>query len=340
MPPAFCDNAPMTTVGELGETALIERITARVRRVAPLQGMGGRIIAGIGDDAAVWRVGGVQAATTDTMVEGVHFRTSTVSWADVGWKAWASNVSDVAAMGGVPVAGLVTLGLPADLDVSSVDDLYDGMLEACAAYGTELMGGDIVGSPVAFVTVAMTGVCSTTPLTRSAARPGDALAVTGPLGGSRGGLLLLEDEVPLDTPARQALALAHRRPAARTDAAVVLKRHGVRCAMDLSDGLAADLPKLAKASGVAVQLEADQVPVADALRSEFRGEAMRLALSGGEDYELLFAGPPDVVAAAVADIPGSAAVGAVMEGAPGRVAYVAGRGEPLSFAVEGWEHLR
>ncbi len=340
MPGRFCDNAPMTTVGDLGETALIERITERVRRASPLQTMGGRIITGIGDDAAVWRVGGVQAATTDTMVEGVHFRTSTASWADVGWKAWVSNVSDITAMGGVPVAGLVTLGLPATLNVSDVDGLYDGMLEACASYGTELMGGDIVGSPVPFVTVAMTGVCSATPLTRSAAQSGDALAVTGPLGGSRGGLLLLEDGAPLDTPARQALALAHRRPRARTDAAAVLKRHGVRCAMDISDGLAADLPKLAKASGVAVQLDADQVPVADALRSEFRAEAMRMALSGGEDYELLFAGPSDIVTAAVAELRGSAAIGTIMDGAPGRVAYVAGRGEPLSFSAEGWEHLR
>ncbi len=330
----------MTTVGDLGETALIERITERVRRASPLQTMGGRIITGIGDDAAVWRVGGVQAATTDTMVEGVHFRSSTMSWADVGWKAWASNVSDIAAMGGVPVAGLVTLGLPADLDVSNIDALYDGMLEACASYGTELMGGDIVGSPVAFVTVAMTGVCSATPLTRSAARPGDVLAVTGPLGASRGGLLLLEDGAALDTPARQALALAHRRPKARTDASAVLRRLGVRCAMDLSDGLAADVPKLARASGVAVQVDTDEVPVADALRSEFRPEALRLALGGGEDYELLFAGPSDIVTAAVAEIPGSAVIGGIMEGRAGRVAYVAGRGEPLSFDVESWEHLR
>lgn len=324
----------------MGETALIERITERVRRVSPLQTLGGRIITGIGDDAAVWRVGGVQAATTDTMVEGVHFRASTASWADVGWKAWVSNVSDIAAMGGVPVTGLVTLGLPPDLDVSSVDDLYDGMLEACTSYGTELMGGDITGSPVAFVTVAMTGVCSTTPLTRSSAKPGDALAVTGPLGGSRGGLLLLERGVALDTPARQALALAHRRPAARTDASAVLKRLGVRCAMDLSDGLASDLPKLVKASGVAVEVDVGQVPVAHALRSEFRPEALRLALSGGEDYELLFAGPPDVVDAAIAEIPGSAVIGGIMEGQAGTVSYVAGPGKPISYTVEGWEHLR
>ncbi len=330
----------MTTVGDLGETALIERITERVRRASPLQTMGGRIITGIGDDAAVWRVGGVQAATTDTMVEGVHFRSATMSWADVGWKAWASNVSDIAAMGGVPTAGLVTLGLPAELDVGDVDALYDGMLEACASYGTELMGGDIVGSPVPFVTVAMTGICSTTPLTRSAARPGDALAVTGPLGASRGGLLLLEDGAALDTPARQALALAHRRPRARMDAGAVLRRLGVRCAMDLSDGLAADLPKLARASGVAVQVDADQVPVADALRSEFRPEALRLALGGGEDYELLFAGPPDIIESAVAEVPGSAVIGRIMEGTAGRVGYVAGRGEPVSFDVEGWEHLK
>ena len=330
----------MTTVGKLGETALIDRICERVRRASPLQAMGGRVIAGIGDDAAVWRVGGVQAATTDTMVEGVHFRTSTASWADVGWKAWVSNVSDIAAMGGTPFAGLVTLGLPSDLDVSDVDALYDGMLEACAVYGTELMGGDIVGSPVPFVSVAMTGVCSATPLTRSAARPGDALAVTGPLGASRGGLLLLENGAELDTPAREALVLAHRRPAARTDAGAVLRRIGVRCAMDLSDGLAADLPKLANASGVGVRIEVDQVPVADALRSEVRPDALRLALGGGEDYELLFAGPPDLVKAAVAEIPGSGIIGEVTEGSTGRISLVTGRGEPLSFGIEGWEHLR
>ena len=330
----------MTTVGELGETALIERISERVRRASPLQTMGGRVIAGIGDDAAVWRVGGVQAATTDTMVEGVHFRATTSSWADVGWKAWVSNVSDIAAMGGTPFAGLVTLGLPSDLEVSDIDALYDGMLEACAVYGTELMGGDIVGSPVPFITVAMTGVCSATPLTRSAARPGDALAVTGPLGASRGGLLLLENGAALDTPERQALALAHRRPAARTDAGVVLRRLGVRCAMDLSDGLAADLPKLAKASGVALQIEIEQVPVADALRSEFRPEALRMALGGGEDYELLFAGPGDLVRSAVAEIPGSTVIGKVTEGLVGRIELVAGRGETLSFGIEGWEHLR
>ncbi|MYA49424.1 MAG: thiamine-phosphate kinase [Chloroflexi bacterium] len=330
----------MTTVGELGETALIERIVERVRRASPLQTMGGRVITAIGDDAAAWRVAGVQAATTDTMVEGVHFRTSTASWADVGWKVWVSNVSDIAAMGGSPFAGLVTLGLPADLDVSNVDALYDGVLEACAVYGTELMGGDIVGSPVPFVTIAMTGVCSATPLSRSAARPGDALAVTGPLGGSRGGLLLLESGAELDTPARQALALAHRRPAARTDAGVVLRRVGVRCAMDLSDGLAADLPKLTKASGVAARVEIEHVPVADALRSEFRPDALRMALGGGEDYELLFTGPSDLVQAAVSEVPGSAVIGEITEGPVGRISFVAGRGEPVSIEVEGWEHLR
>ena len=110
--------------------------------------------------------------------------------------------------------------------------------------------------------------------------------------------------------------------------------------MDLSDGLAADLPKLAKASGVSARVEVDHVPAADALRSEFRPDAMRLALGGGEDYELLFTGPSDLVQATVSEVPGSAVIGEITDGRAGEVSFVAGRGERVSIDIEGWEHLR
>ena len=329
----------MQTVGSIGETALIERLAARVRSAGLAQPSGAQVVLGIGDDAAAWRMDGIEASSIDTMVEGVHFRTATASWADIGWKAWVSNVSDMAAMGAEPVAGLIALGLPAELAVEDVDALYDGMLEACAAYGTLLLGGDIVGSPVVFVTVAMTGRCEDAPLTRDAARVGDAVAVTGPLGASRGGLLLLEEGRALDSPAREHLALAHRRPTARPDIGLMLRRFGVRCAMDISDGLAADLPKLTRAAGLAARVSVPSVPVSPALRTEFGGNALPLALAGGEDYELLFAGTPEAVHAALAEIPAGAVIGEIVEGEPGRVEFIGDEGA-VDLNVTGWEHLR
>ena len=331
-------------IKDLGETALIKRVAECVRAAGADRAPGGCAVIGIGDDAAAWRPNGLLVVTTDAMVEGVHFRPSTSSWADVGWKAWVSNVSDVAAMGAEPVAGLVALGLPPTLPLAAFDALYDGMLEACAAYGTGLLGGDVTASPTAFASVTMTGTIADAPggasLARAAGRPGDALCVTGPLGASRGGLLLLERGAAPDNAARQALIRAHRRPSARVDAGLALRRLGVRCAMDVSDGLAADVRKLARASGLAARVETERVPVAPALPQEFGDDALRLAVESGEDYELLFAAPPEVAAAAVAALPGSAVIGALVEGEPGAAAYLDAQGAPVAWRAAGWEHLR
>ena len=332
------------TLKGLGEAALIERLAERVRAAGAERPAGGSDIIGIGDDAAAWRVSGLQVVTTDAMVEDVHFRAATSSWADVGWKAWVSNVSDVAAMGAEPAAGLVALGLPPSLPLDALDALYDGMLEACAAYGTSLIGGDVTASPTAFVSVTMTGTMPDAPggapLARSAGRAGDALGVTGPLGASRGGLLLLERGAAPDNPARQALIRAHRRPSARVDAGLALQRLGVRCAMDVSDGLAADARKLARASGLAARIETERVPAAPALTQEFGADALRLAVEGGEDYELLFAAPPEIAEAAVAALPGSAVIGTLAEGEPGAAAFLDAHGAPVAWDAAGWEHLR
>ena len=159
----------MTTMREIGEFGLIERLAAQVD-AAELKGPeyeGFALRYGIGDDAAAWRLeGGIEVATTDTVVEGSHFTRETTPWNDLGWKAWAANVSDVASMGALPLTGVVTLGLPADLPVRYIEELYEGMLDGCHEYGTLIVGGDVVSSRDVFVSVTMNGVCIGEPLVR------------------------------------------------------------------------------------------------------------------------------------------------------------------------------
>lgn len=337
------DNEAMTTVGDIGEFALIDRITALVAqaRLESPSTSGFRVRLGIGDDAAAWRVGsGVEVCTTDTVVEGVHFTRKTIPWRDLGWKVLVANLSDVAAMGASPLYGLVTLGLPADLPVAAVDDLYAGMLEACRAYGTQIVGGDIVSSVNVFCSVTMNGVCAAEPLTRSAARPGDVVAVTGPLGASAGGLHLLLAESGDQSPAAQALIQAHRRPEPRLEEAQRLLRAGVRCAMDVSDGLAADLSKLCRASGAGAKLYAAQVPVAQSLRDALPDQARDLAIGGGEEYQVIFTGPGYLIDRVLPELPEAAVVGEITADEPGLVRVEDEDGRELTLAAQGWEHLR
>jgi thiamine-monophosphate kinase len=329
----------VTTVGELGEFPLIERIASAVQRasLAAPTTAGFELALGIGDDAAAWRVAhGLEVTTTDTAVAGVHFTEQTTSWADLGWRIWAANVSDVISMGAVPLVGVVTLGLPPALDVTAIDDLYQGMIEACHAYNTLIAGGDIVTAREIFVTVALTGVAERELLRRDVARPGHAIGVSGPLGGSSGGLRVIQRGLePND-----ALVAAHRRPSPRVSTGQVLLDSGVTGAMDVSDGLVADLAKLCRASGVGATIDSTQVPLASALRESFTDEeALLCALGGGEDYEVLFTGPRDAVARAVAAIEGAALIGEIVENTPGRVVVTGPDGQDLDITDAGWEHL-
>ncbi len=333
----------MTTVREMGEIGLIDQL-ARMVAEARLQSPdvpGFRLRLGIGDDAAAWDIGaGVMVSTTDTMVEGVHFIPATTPWSDAGWKVMAANLSDLAAMGAAPLCAMVTLGLPSQLALSAVEELYEGMLEACTRYRLLLVGGDIVDTPHFFVTVALSGACAEVPLTRASARPGDALAVTGPLGGSAGGLRLLESGAELGSEWAQALMRAHRRPTPRVEEGQRLLHAGVRCAMDVSDGLVTDLTKMCRASGVGARLDAVRVPVDPALARTASGDALQLALNGGEEYELLFAGTSALIERMVTELGRGAVVGEVTASNPGRVSVVDGEGQELSLSAGGWEHLR
>ncbi len=288
-----------TSVADIGEFALIERL-AGVLGITPRKAAwppsDGEIA--IGDDAAAWlpTPGRWEVLTTDALVEGIHFRLSTTGWRDLGWKAMAENVSDVAAMGGRPRRAFVTLGVPGKSRVTNLEDLYLGMQELCSEYQLAIVGGDTVAAAMVFISISVVGEVDGPGLRRAAGQPGDLVAVTGTLGGSRGGLELLEGGLTdTDDPDEQQLIARHRRPCPRVAEGLVLAHVGARCGMDLSDGLLGDAAKLARASGVGVALRRDLVPVDRALARRFRVRARDLALAGGEDYELLIAAPQPVV---------------------------------------------
>jgi len=337
-------------VRDLGEFGLIQRLADRIARDERQRNA--RLVLGIGDDAAAWRADGdIELLTTDTMVQDVHFRAGVGTWRDLGWKAMAVNVSDIAAMGGAPRYAVVTLGLPARTPVSAIDELYEGMLEMADRYPVVIVGGDIVAAPVFFVTVAVTGAASQPEgrpvrlLTRSAAAVGDVVAVTGYVGSSAGGMRLLHGGVPAraaSSPDSVAyLTRAHLRPEPRVAEGQALLQCGVRAAIDVSDGLVGDLRHICEMSRVAARMRTDLVPVHPALGQLLGDEALSLALSGGEDYELLFTAPSYVVERARRTLSCPVTViGDIVEGAAGMVTLLDADGTVAAINRPGWDHFR
>lgn len=251
------------------------------------------VLTGIGDDTAVVETpAGQMLLTTDAIVDGVHFRSVDERWYDIGWKCAVSNLSDIAAMGGTPDHALVTLGVPPGASEHTYIEFYSSMNEAFKKFGGQVVGGDVVSSPTMFVNIALTGHPSTGPsgeanwLQRSEAKLGDLVCVTGPLGSSAGGLeVLLNGDT---NPSGQILVDRHYRPAPRIELGKKLVAGNVRCAMDISDGLVGDLEKLAAKSNVEIAIEMAKIPLAAELIFMVGTSAIELALSGGEDYELVF----------------------------------------------------
>lgn len=325
----------------MSELALIERIASRTRRRAGTE-------LGIGDDAALLRIDGTAAVTSDLLVEGVHFRLATTGARDLGHKALAVNLSDLAAMGAEPVAALVGLCLaPGALSPDDVDALYDGMEALAARFGVTVAGGDVTSGPVVVLAVTAIGRAGDdgAPLVRrSGGRAGDVLCVTGALGAAAAGLLVLERPElarDLDAPTAEALRRAHRRPEPRVAAGRALAAGGARAMMDLSDGLALDALRMARACGVAARLELAALPLAGGVArvaaAAGRDPAV-LAATGGEDYELLVALPPEGVAplSRALDVP-LTPIGRLEAGAPS-VRVVDATGRPVALGRLGWEH--
>jgi len=327
-------------VSDIGEFGLI----ARIRAALPPPGE--RAVVPSGDDAAVWRgESRFSVATTDTMVDGVHFLHDAAAARDVGWKALAVNISDIAAMGARPSYALVTLCLPADTPVDWVDGLVEGLVAIGSEYGVEIAGGDIVASPVIAITVAVTGAPALDAaghpmlLRRGDARPGDLVAVSGPLGGSAGGLRLLR-EGRAGSDDERALIDRHMRPRPRLDAGTAAALAGVRCAIDVSDGLLQDIGHICEASGAGADVRLADIPLEPALGRVFPDDARMLAATGGEDYELALAGAPDALAR-VSEALGAplAVVGEITRGPAGRVRLIDERGNEVAVPRGGWDHL-
>ena len=328
---------PSVKVSETGEFALIRVL----QEMVCAQGLPSPMTLGIGDDAAAWRnADSTELTTTDTMVEGVHFLHDALSWSDLGWKSLVVNLSDIAAMGGLPLHALVTLGLKPETEVDDVKAMYEGLLFACREYGCTIAGGDIVRSPVTFVTITVVGTATGHLLTRSAGRPGDVVAVTGALGSSTGGLKAHLEGISLDADLKERLSKAHNRPVPRIREGQTLVREGVQTAMDISDGLVDDLSKLAASSGVGAVVCAPRVPVDDHLKRAFPGDYLQMALNGGEDYELLFAGSREVVDRALAGLDSSASiVGRLVAKHPGQVRVLDDHGADIEISKRGWDHF-
>ena len=334
-------------IKDLGEFGVIDLLTNMVvdQRAGPGNGRSFSLDLAVdnGDDTASWSAGPQlvnELFTTDTMVEGVHFTRETTPWEDLGWKSLASNISDVASMGGLPTYALVTLGLPPETEVSDLESLYKGMLQISNEYGLAIVGGDMVRSPVVFITVALTGAMEGQPMVRTGARPGDLVAVTGHLGSSGGGLKLMLEGSSEQGDAADFLIGSHRRPSPAVAVGQSLVESEITTAMDVSDGMADDLSKLCRASGVSAKIFADRLPVHPLLKNRFPHDFVDLALGGGEDYVLLFTGSPSKVNHVVSGLTGGAAVvGEIMDGEPGKVTVVDARGVELPAGNRGWDHF-
>jgi thiamine-monophosphate kinase len=282
-------------VRDAGEFGLIAALNAVL---PPSVQANERVILGIGDDAAIWvpASGMTSVITTDTLIEGNHFRLDWTDWQSLGHKMLAVNLSDIASMGAKPVLATITLALTGDEYVADLEGLYRGAAALAEPHEVAMAGGDVVrttGPMVLSVTVVGEGEPL---LRRDGARPGDRVVVSGTLGASAAGLRLLErPEIGSGAATADLLVGAHLRPNPRIAPGKVLADFGATAAMDLSDGLLGDLPKMLAASGVAAHLDSRLVPVIPAVRALFPDDWLDFALRGGEDYELLATVPPDAL---------------------------------------------
>jgi thiamine-monophosphate kinase len=324
----------------MNEFELIDQIRGRFGR------RGDRVLRGSGDDAAVTRADGLNVTSVDVFVEGVHFRLATTSLHDLGHKCLAASLSDLAAMGADPGEAYIAIGLPEHVEPEELPELADGAEALAEDVGVTICGGDLTRSEELFVAVTVIGHAAHASdlIGREGARPGDLVGVTGALGGAGAGLLLLDRKLGgLDTLIGEALLARHLRPRPRLDAGRALASAGVRAMIDVSDGIASDAQRVAEASGVAIEVRLDRLPLDEGVATVAQAagiDAVELAATAGEDYELLFAAPEDAAASVESAAEGAGLpvtwIGRAERGGGVRLLDEAGRPREL----RGWDHLR
>jgi len=320
-------------ISEMGEFGLIDRL----RRIVGEPGEGE---VWVGDDAAVLRApAGTILFTTDLMIEGVHFDLEIIGPEDLGYKALAVNISDVAAMGGTPRRALVSLGLRPQMETEWVERLYRGVRECADQFDMAIAGGDISRSDCLLLSVALLGnPAGRLVIERKGARVGDVICVTGTLGESAAGYRLLRAGIK----ERADLRDRHLRPTPRVKEVEILRRHLPTAMIDVSDGFAADLSHLCEQSEVGAIVRSSDLPLVDLTGVELDRHPLDLGLHGGEDYELIFTIPADRADEALSKVTSETktAVTVVGEIVEGRGMVLVTDGEESELEARGWDHLR
>jgi len=281
-------------VSELGEFGLIDLLAKMIADSEGKKPTPRQPVIGIGDDAAAWHSdASIQLATIDTMIQGVHFSLDTITWKELGWKSLAINLSDIAAMGGVPQYALVALALPEDTEVEDVAGLYEGMIELARQSQVAIIGGNVSRSPVVSVTITVLGNSLNNETMKRSTKEGQ-----------------------------------------------LLLKLGITTAIDTSDGLLADLRHICEASEVGARVNIDRLPVHPAVSSNFGERSHELALSGGEDYELLFTGSAEIIDRVRAEMEYPVtAIGEITSDEPGKISIIDADGNPVEITKTGWEHF-
>jgi thiamine-monophosphate kinase len=325
------------------ETELIAQFARMIRaKKTPARG----VVVGVGDDAAVLRprAGEDLLVTTDILVEERHFKRAWFTGFDLGWRLAAVNLSDIAAMGGRPLYGLLSFALPADIAVAYVHGVERGVRDHLALFGAAIVGGNVSGIERTLVCdLTLVGACGRGKAWRRTCRPGkDAIVVAGGLGDSRAGLELLGK----NKRATGALVKAYKKPVPRLDVATLLAGDpAIHGAIDVSDGFSTDVIHLCEASGAGCEVHAEALPVSGALEASCRrtgADPLSTALHGGEDYALILAVAARRAQATAARIERALGVPSRVVGrfTSSKKSYVLVRGGRREFfTARGWDHL-
>ncbi len=350
---------PHTDISTIGEFGLIDRIRKIIDVRVDDSSLHDNLLMGIADDAAVYKPspGKVQLFTTDALIEGIHFDLTFTSFMHLGWKSIVANISDIAAMGGIPRYAIVTLSLPKKISVEMIEDFYRGAVSACQKYSCLIVGGDTTTSMAnTMISVAMIGEADERTIKyRGGATAGEYLCVTGHLGSSLAGLNVLKREKerfaqaldqhafePNLEPYTQAIE-KHLMPKPRLDLSKILtERVNIGAMIDISDGLASEVHHICKNSGVGAAVHEHNIPV-DSVTQKIAGEFSDLpteyALYGGEEYELLFTISDEqynILDKLTNDV---TIIGRITEKNKGiELIHEGGEHEPLRFG--GWEHFK